>query len=193
MNRAPRPKKCRNPDCRQWFTPYNSTQKACGPKCAIVVGKADRRQKMREKASQKREQVKTKGELARETQKAFNWLVREYRKGDPCISCGKELASREGYAASAVQAGHYRSTKAVPELRFEPLNVRIQCSQCNADESGNIIEYRKALVQHYGEELVEWLEGPHPPRRWSREELQAMKKLFNRWARQIRDGVIDRE
>jgi hypothetical protein len=77
-------------------------------------------------------------------------------------------------------AGHYRTTKAAPELRFHPLNVWRQCSACNVHLSGNITAYRASLVSKLGLGIVEWLEGHHEPVRWSIEDLQEIKAYYSR-------------
>lgn len=179
MNLAPRPKKCRNPDCRQWFTPYNSTQKACGPKCALVVGRADKRRKMREKASQKREQVKTTKELLSEAQKEFNAYIRERDRDEPCISCGR-------WHQGQWHASHYRSVGGCSSLRFDEANVHKACSVCNAHLSGNIVEYRLALLDKIGEAELERLETAPKHQRWTREEALEIKQKYADLTRRMR-------
>ncbi|RUM32065.1 MAG: hypothetical protein DSY42_01725, partial [Aquifex sp.] len=100
----------------------------------------------------------------------FNRYIRERDKNETCISCGRVPKKRN--------AGHYRSVGACPELRFEPLNVNLQCEHCNTFKSGNAIEYRINLVKKIGLERVEWLEGPHEPAKWSIDEIKAIKKEY---------------
>ena len=73
---------------------------------------------------------------------------------------------------------------ACPELRFEPLNCHAQCVRCNRDLSGNTVEYRIRLRERIGDEALAWLEGPHPVRKYTVEELKQIKTLFRRMTRE---------
>jgi hypothetical protein len=85
-----------------------------------------------------------------------------------------------------MNAGHYRSTAAAPELRFHLDNIHKQCEQCNTSKSSNAVEYRIALVKKIGVEKVEWLEGPHEPKRYRVEELKAMQFEFKQRIKEIK-------
>jgi hypothetical protein len=116
-----------------------------------------------------RERVMTVSEWTKRTQREVNIYVRERDKFDGCISCHMP-ATYEG----RWHASHYRSTGAAPELRFNLLNIHKSCAQCNEMKSGNVVEYRIRLVQKIGPEAVEWLEGPHEPKRYRIDELKAI-------------------
>ena len=161
------------------FQPDRMGQKACSPLCALSTAKDEKRRKQKREARKARERLKTRSEWAKEAQAAFNAWVRERDYGEPCISCGR---MHEGQW----HAGHYRSVGACPELRFEPLNCNLQCVPCNHHKSGNIVEYRINLVKKIGEGKVAWLEGPHEPKRYTVEELQAIKREYSRMARELR-------
>jgi hypothetical protein len=127
-----------------------------------------------------KERVKPKGQYMRDAQHAFNAYVRARDAGQPCISCG---------TTADVQycAGHYRTTGSCPELRFEPLNVHLQCNKnCNLSKSGNILGYRPRLLEKIGAELVEWLEGPHEPKRYTIEDLKAITAEYRAKTRELR-------
>ena len=79
------------------------------------------------------------------------------------------------------------STGARPELRFEPLNVNKQCSACNNHLSGNIVEYRKALINKIGLEHLEWLEGPHEPKKYTVDDLREIKQHYTKLCREMLD------
>jgi hypothetical protein len=114
----------------------------------------------------------------KEAQREFNRFIRLRDKGKPCISCGRMHSGQ-------MHAGHYRSTGAHPGLRFHQMNCHAQCQPCNTQLSGNLIEYRKALVLMYGIEKVEWLDGPHPPAKWTIEELKQIKTGFALMAKKL--------
>ena len=182
-----RPKTCSV--CKTEFTPVRSLQKVCGPVCALAHAKAkeSRQRKAIEKVERKqqrarKEKVKTRSEHMRDLQAVFNQWIRLRDSADPCISCGR-------YHDGQYHAGHYRTVASAPELRFEPLNVWKQCAPCNNHKSGDIVNYRANLVHKLGAEKVEWLEGPHEPKRYTIEDLQAMKAHYRALIREMKREV----
>ena len=148
-------------------------QKACSPSCAAEIAKKKREKVEKANDRQKRESMKTLTQWANETQSEFNALRREQdlAAGYGCISCGTHKAKQW-------HAGHYRNVKTHKSLRFSPYNVHLQCSQCNCDEGGNKIEYRINLVKRIGVEMVEVLEADNDIKKWTVEELKALRKEF---------------
>lgn len=187
VNKDPKPKKCAH--CQETFTPRRGSigQKVCSPTCAIAVApdnreKADKaieRQKLLDhRAAKKR--IKRKADHARDAQRAFNEWVRLRDQGQPCISCG---------TTADVQycAGHFRTVGSCPELRFEPLNVNLQCNRyCNMGLSGNLLGYRPRLLEKIGAEALAWLEGKHEPKRYTVEDLQAITAHYRKAARELK-------
>ena len=139
----------------------------------------------KEKAVRK-ERIKTKSDHAREAQQAVNAYIRERDKGQPCISCGRMPNFKASIGGSGIQAGHYRSVGACPELRFNELNIHVQCYSCNVILSSNAIDYRIGLIKKIGQEAVEWLEGPHEPARYTIEDLKEIKALYRRKLRELK-------
>ena len=85
--------------CKQLFTPYQMGQKVCSGECAISLaiserGKAEKVAKVREKRADKvkLDAMRTKPQLTKLAQTAFNSFVRARDAGKPCISCGAPLA-----------------------------------------------------------------------------------------------------
>lgn len=186
LTKAARPKKCRNAACRAEFIPARPMQTACSVSCAIALTEARKAKQSLDQAKQERadrraarERIKTKGDYMRETQTAFNEWIRERDRDLPCVSCGR-------FHQGQWHAGHYRTVGANPELRFNPLNVQKQCAPCNSHKSGDIVNYRIELVKRIGVDQVEWLEGPHEPKRYTIEELKAMKASFRAMTRSLR-------
>ena len=178
-----KPKKCKAKGCGIAFTPARMGQSACSPTCALTVARAKREQDQASKAraerladKEKRDKLKTRGDWIKEAQVAFNRYVRLRDAGKPCICCGRPLEG--GAVGGGFDAGHYRSVGSSPELRFEPLNVHKQCAPCNNHKSGNVVEYRISLVKRIGLDNVEWLEGPHEPKRYTIEDVKALKAKF---------------
>ena len=71
----------------------------------------------------------------------------------------------------------FHGVGARPELRFEEKNAYRQCKACNGG-SGRFAaknatvhaRYRETLIEWYGLPLVEWLEGPHEAKHYSKED-----------------------
>ncbi|HDS1692173.1 TPA: recombination protein NinG [Pseudomonas putida] len=166
--------------CGTKFRPSLSTQKACGVQCALDLAKKPENQAVARKAIAQRERreiqarkqkLKSRADYVREAQAVFNRWVRLRDEALPCISCGRHHQGK-------YDAGHYRTTAACPELRFDPLNVHKQCSPCNTQLSGNIVAYRLGLIRRIGEESVDWLEGHHEAKRYTIDDLKAIKAEY---------------
>ncbi|WP_375123579.1 recombination protein NinG [Pseudomonas sp. LW8] len=186
--KAPKPKKCKNPACGISFPPQRLGQAVCSPKCALAMAPANSErarkaiaQRDRREIQVRKEKLKSRADHLREAQAAFNEWVRLRDADRPCISCGRH---HEGQ----YHAGHYRSVGANPELRFEPLNVWKQCAPCNTHLSGNLVNYRISLLQGMGAEKVEWLEGPHEPRKYTVEEIKTIKAEYRAKTRELKKG-----
>lgn len=186
----PRPKKCAVKTCRASFVPTRSFQNWCSPDCAIVLAKA-KKEKERKAIDQlerreiraRKQKLKSRGDHMREAQAAFNAWIRERDAALPCVSCGRHHDGQ-------YHAGHYRTTAAAPELRFEPLNVHKQCAPCNNHKSGDIVNYRIELVKRIGAQAVEWIEGPHEPRKYTIEDLQAIKAKYRAKNRELKKESV---
>jgi len=184
--KQPRPKKCRVPACRASFVPARIGQAVCSPACAILDAPKNQ-EKARKSLAQverreikvRKEKLKSRAEHLKDTQQAFNAWVRERDAELPCISCGRHHQGK-------YDAGHYRTVGSNPALRFEPLNCHRQCSPCNTQLSGNIVNYRIALVKRIGAEAVDWLEGPHEAKKYTVEELKAMTADYRAKTRELK-------
>lgn len=185
--KQPRPKKCRH--CRDTFTPAKSLQVACSVDCALAMAKAKNekaRQALalveRREVKARKEKLKSRSDHMRETQQVFNEWVRLRDADLPCVSCGRHHQGK-------YDAGHYRTVGSNPALRFEPLNVHKQCSPCNTQLSGDIVNYRIELVRRIGAEKVAWIEGPHEPQRYTIEDLKALKAEYRAKLKDLKGRV----
>lgn len=181
-------RKCRV--CKVPYEPRNSLQKACSILCAMALAKIDRERAESREAKQRRreqrearERIKPRSQWMREAQAAFNQFIRERDHDLPCISCGTFTPMTRG---GDYDCGHYRSVGANPELRFTELNSHKQCKRCNGHLSGNIVNYRIGLLARIGQEAIDWLEGPHEPKKYSIEELQEIKRDYSGRARELK-------
>lgn len=171
-------RRCR--ECKSLFKPtYNTIQPTCSIKCAIAWGKTEPSKVYAKKVSKAETRTmkkvfkeKDKSWWIKKAQVVFNKWIRSRDKDKPCISCGTRLDVQ--YCA-----GHYKSRGAYPELRFEPLNVHKQCNKnCNLEKSGNIAKYRKGLYLRVGRDSLDWIEGPHDPKKYTIDDL---KEIIERY------------
>lgn len=159
----------------------------CSVKC-LADHQADKRIKAREKKERKKlaeakERVKTRSQWQREAQTAFNAYIRERDKDLPCVSCGRH---HEGQ----YHAGHYRTTAAAPQLRFDERNVWKQCAPCNNHLSGNIANYRPELIKRIGQSQVDEIENNAEIKRWTIEELKQIKDEYKAKLKELKQRSI---
>ena len=144
---------------------YASENKSKG---AAIIKKADDKKHTKRKRELKDNDKSYRAKVA---QQAFNAYIRFRDSDDPCISCQRHHTGQ-------YHAGHYRSVGAHPELRFEELNNNKQCAPCNNHLSGNIADYRINLIKKIGVKKVEWIEGPHEPKKYTCAELKEIELLY---------------
>lgn len=164
--------------CSKPFDKQRMGQVVCGIRCAQKVPKV-RAKAERETTRKRKEAVKPRSKWLAEAQQAVNAWVRERdkRAGHGCISCGAKQGKEN--------AGHYLSVGARPELRFEPLNIHLQCERCNTYLHGNLIPYRAALKNRIGAPAVDWLEGPHTPMKYTVDDLKAIIQTYRQKLREL--------
>lgn len=161
--------------CRTPFQPMSMTHKACKPECAQMHVELEKDRKLKRERQEGLAKLKKRADYFKETQAALNKWIREVRDaGKPCISCGHSDHGQK------FDAGHYISRGSRPNLALEELNLARQCHWCNVHLSGNQILFRKGLVARIGLEAVEALEADTTPRKYTVEQLQAMKAEYLR-------------
>ena len=176
-----KPKKCKV--CKADYVPQKMGQRVCSPECALSLavsqrGKAEKVARVKERRADK-EKLKTRSDWMREAQAAFNLFIRLRDADEPCISCGRHHTGQ-------YHAGHFLSVGARPELRFEERNVHKQCSACNNHLAGNIVLYRKALFSKIEAGGVDWLEGPHEPKKYTIDDLRQIKVTYTAKVKELK-------
>ncbi|MBI6512047.1 recombination protein NinG [Proteus sp. PR00174] len=185
--------------CREWFIPRQSFQNWCSPEHGFELSE-QRRNKDREKALAKLKKEKQKKEreekdklksrklavkplsyFTKQAQTAFNAFIRERDKDEPCISCGR-------FHEGQYHAGHYRTTGANPELRFDEDNCHKQCAPCNNHLSGNIENYTPRLIEKIGQERFERLMGSHELLKWKREDYERIRDHYRKKLKELKDA-----
>ncbi|EMH0135178.1 TPA: recombination protein NinG [Proteus mirabilis] len=184
--------------CREWFIPKQSFQNWCSPEHGFELSE-QRRNKDREKALAKLKKEKQKKEreekdklksrklavkplsyFTKQAQTAFNAFIRERDKDEPCISCGR-------FHEGQYHAGHYRTTGANPELRFDEDNCHKQCAPCNNHLSGNIENYTPRLIEKIGQERFDRLMGSHKLPKWKREDYERIRDHYRAKLKELKD------
>jgi hypothetical protein len=167
--------------CRVKFEAKYFLQKTCvNPACLAGWAKDEREAKADKKHAVRKKEMKDNDKSLREkaAQAAFNAFIRLRDLLLPCISCGRHHTGQ-------YHAGHYRSRGAHPELRFEESNCHKQCAPCNNHLSGNISNYRPALIVKIGQDMVGWIEGPHKAKKYTCAELKEIELLYKRKLKEL--------
>lgn len=154
----------------------------CSVECMAEHGYKNRFKGAEKLHKEKKRRLKSndKSLRTREAQRAFNAYIRYRDNADPCISCSR-------YHQGQWHAGHYKSTGAHSELRFNEDNCHKQCSACNNYLSGNIANYRINLIKKIGQKKVEELEGRHDQKLYTCEELKAIELKYKRKLKQLEE------
>lgn len=189
--KQPKPKTCKNPACRASFVPQRLGQAVCSPKCGLAIKEVNQA-KARKSLDQvgradikvRKEALKSRGDHMREAQQAFNEFIRarDQAAGHLCISSGKPL----DWSGNAVDAGHYRSVGSAPHLRFDERNCHAQSKQDNRFLSGNAVDYRIGLIARIGQEAVDALESDQSVRKYTVEEIKAIKAEYRAKTRELK-------
>ncbi|MES1989235.1 MAG: recombination protein NinG [Pseudomonadota bacterium] len=181
-------RKCKH--CKTVFQKTSPLHSLCSPKCAIA--NAESLKLKREAVAARKSRIDTKTKLdkiksltdwLKDAERYCNKYVRLRDENLPCISCG--TTKNVQYAA-----GHYRTVKAAPHLRFNLDNIQKQCnSYCNRHLSGNISEYRPNLIKKIGIERVEALENNNDIHRYTIEEAKEILAKFRKLCREFKSTI----
>lgn len=180
---APKPlktKRCKT--CKEPFIPFRPLQSVCSPTCAVKAAQTQREKQERRELREAKQRIKPKSQWLREAQYEFNRYIRLRDADQPCVSCQR-------FHSGQYHAGHYRSIGSCPELRFSELNVHKQCSACNNHLSGNIINYRLALLARFDEALLGWLEGKHEPKHYTIDDIRQIKRKYQLLAKALEQST----
>lgn len=198
MKKPTKPKQYKDKVCAQCgttFTPEKYLQKVCGPLCAMHY-QCDARKRQEERVRKDKLKIRkkallTRGDYLKKAQTAFNAFIRERDEGMPCPSCGNYHPPM--IFGGQWDCGHFLGVGARPELRFEEKNAHRQCKACNGG-SGRFAaknatvhaRYRETMIEWHGLALVEWLEGPHEAKHYTKEDLEAIAAKYRRKTRDLK-------
>ena len=168
--------RCKN--CKTKFEPKTFLQKYCNNEECIRVFVEEAKAKAWKKTKAKmKNDLLTIQDYIKLAQQTFNKYINLRDKKLPCISCGKPITGR-------VNASHYFNANNHWNVRFNEFNVHSSCITCNQYLSGNLIEYRKGLINKIGEEQLTLLElEANKTRKFTIEEL---KEIINTYKKKIK-------
>ena len=182
--------------CRTPFEPRLPLQAVCGIDCAkslavSVRGKAEKQATIKQRRAdrERKERLKTRSQWEKEAQTAFNAFIRARDADKPCICCGLPLAA--GDVGGAYDCGHYRSVGSAPHLRYDERNAHAQRKQCNRWGAGRAVDYRLGLIERIGLARVEALEADQEPRKYTADELRAIRDLYREKLREVVKGCTN--
>jgi hypothetical protein len=180
-------KKCKV--CKTEFNPARPMQNWCSLDCAVKLAnqavekkKAKEAQEDRKKTREKLDAMRTKPQLVKLAQIAFNSYIRARDAGKPCICCGKPL----GTEPNSFDAGHYRSVGSAPHMRFVEDNVHGQTKYCNNYLASNPVGYRRGLIERIGLDAVEKIESDQTVRKYTHEGLIEIARHYNAETRRLK-------
>ena len=163
--KKPRKKRCKV--CGDVFQPERPLTPCCSIKCAIELTRRQNDQKQKKVKTVKRKELMTRSQWYSKLQILVNQYVRWRDRDQPCCTCGTTNQHIK------YDAGHFHTTGARPELRFELTNIHKQCSQkCNVYGSGMRKEYQTFIIDKYGMDHFEWLES---------NDHKSLKEQFPTW------------
>lgn len=164
-------KKCK--ECETIFTPYRTTDKLCFvcTKTKQALKNLETIKKVRKKSL--KEDLMTLQDYFKIVQTHFNKYIRLRDAGNVCISCQKKPKKEN--------AGHYFSAGTHTNVRFDEMNVHLQCEHCNTFLSGNLIEYGIHLENKIGsDEFTMLRERAYITRRYTKDELKQLAEDFKK-------------
>ena len=100
--------------------------------------------------------------------------------GRPCISC---------FDYKPLSAGHYRSTRAAPELRFDAKNIHGQCTRCNIDLAGNRGGYREGLIEAFRLSVSCMARWTARAKHYTRDDLERIRVEYNQNLQEFKDAT----
>ena len=169
-------KKCK--ECDNVFTPYRTFDKLCYV-CTKTKQALKNLEAIKKTTKKKqREDLMTLQDYFKIAQTHFNKYIRLRDVGNLCISCKKKPKKEN--------AGHYFSAGTHTNVRFDEMNVHLQCEHCNTFLSGSLIEYGINLENKIGaDEFTMLRERAYITRKYTKDELKELAEYYKRKCKDI--------
>lgn len=163
--------------CKEPFTPITTLQKNCfEPNCVTDWINETKQKAWQKKKAKLKAELMTVQDYVKIAQQVFNKYIRLRDAGNVCISCNKKPLKEN--------AGHFYNANNHWNVRFNELNVHLQCEYCNTYLSGNLINYRENLLKKIGIEEFDLLSvEATKTRKFTIEEL---KEIINTYKKKIK-------
>jgi len=168
--------------CNTTFIPKYFNQKFCvdNDEClkafsdyAKITKEKTERKEWTERKSKLKKEMLTVQDYLKIAQQVFNAYIRKRDQGKNCISCQKPCKKEN--------AGHYFNSNNHWNVRFNELNVHLQCEACNTYLSGNLIEYGINLEKLIGaDEFIILREEAYKTRKFTRDELKEIIEKYKK-------------
>ncbi len=180
--------RCKN--CKELFKAKYFNQKFClEDPCIKVFAQYVKDQNWNKEKAKRKKELETIQDLIKKCQTVFNTFIRLRDAQLPCVSCGGKLIPNPKYSAQ-YDASHYYNANNHWNLRFNEDNVNSSCVRCNRELSGNLIEYRKRLIERIGIHRVEALdENCHLIRKFTRLELRELTEYYKEKVKKIKKNL----
>jgi hypothetical protein len=167
--------------CKDKFTPKNSTQIVCNPACAVEYMKNKKIKDWKKEKKEIKVKLMSKSDYLNILQKVFNTYIRMRDKDKNCISCDKKLVGNN------VNASHFFSVGAYPNLRFNEDNVHSSCISCNQHKHGNQKEYDLRLPNRIGiESYNKLLQDRNKPLKISIDEVKELIEIYKQKTKELK-------
>ena len=150
---------------------------------AVVAKNAAKRD--RERTAKRKKELNRSHHLDQLQKLVNQWVVHVRDRDKPCCTCGTTNPFIK------YDAGHYRSRGACPEARFILTNIHRQCSvRCNVHGSGMRSEYIDFIRAEYGQEHLDWLDGPHQSLKELLPDADAIDAEMARYRKMLREAGL---
>ena len=112
--------------------------------------------------------------------------LRDCLKTTGTIDSGKCVTCGETFHFKKLQAGHFISGRHNANL-FSEKGCHAQCKRCNLFLSGNVLVYRRKIIEMYGEGFDEVLENSNKiNKQFYRHELETLKEIYKSKIEELR-------
>jgi hypothetical protein len=152
----------------------------------------------KKEAQQERQSLKVRklalqpdSHFKKQAQQAFNQFIRLRDHDQPCVSCGEN--NPPDLHGGQWDCGHFKTVGGFPELRFVEKNAYRQCKSCNAGSAKHgakaatvAQQYEQTLVRRFGQELVDWLNGPHEMTHYRRDDFIRIRDEYRAKAKELK-------
>lgn len=178
-------RKC--PNCKSYNKPDDAIKIQISYFCSIdcateyAYKNKDKGKKIKHTAQKKEFKSNDKKIRLDAAQKAFNAYIRLRDVNDGCISCDKPKDWNGQW-----HAGHFKTTKSRPDIRFNEDNCHKQCSVCNNFLSANIAEYTPKLLDKIGADRFLAL-SLNKVKRYTCEELKEIELKYKQKIKSLSD------